>query len=113
MNRHKQVLNLLKERGKTGLTVKECMQLGAGTELRKVVSDLVKQGYNIKDKWVYRSGRRFKKYFFYEREKIEFKPLPKTKPLTGDTKDKWQAMGQFLKGQSEKPLSVQIMENLI
>lgn len=113
MNRHKQILRLLKDRGKSGLTVKECMELGGGTELRKVVSDLVKQGHNIKCKWQYRSGRRFKKYFLYEREKIEYKPLPETKPLTGDVKDKWQAMGDFLKGQSDKPYSVQVMESLI
>ena len=114
MNRHKQILHLLKQKGKSGLTVKECMELGGGTELRKVVSDLVKQGHHIRDRWVYRSGRRFKKYFIYEVQEVKFEPIPQeTKPLTGNTKDKWEAMGQFLKGQSEKPFSAQVMENLI
>lgn len=85
MQRHKQILRLLRDKGPLGLTVKECMELGGGTELRKVVSDLIKPPYecNITDRWEYRSGRRFKRYFLNDLKQSieEFVFMP---PKTGE-----------------------------
>lgn len=36
---------------------------GFGTDLRKVISNLRKLGYQVKDVWEKRNGKKFKRYF--------------------------------------------------
>lgn len=62
------VLETLK---KMPLTVVSCREICHTTELRKVVSDLRKLGYNIQSQWckgfdAYGNEVRFKEYFYKE-----------------------------------------------
>jgi len=45
--RQRQIYQALEARGPVGLTVIEAMQLGLGTELRRVVTSLIRKGYKI------------------------------------------------------------------
>lgn len=62
MNRKQQILNLLEE-SENGVTVIEAIRMHCGTELRKNVSDLIKDGYQISSVWEKSNGIRFKRYF--------------------------------------------------
>jgi len=60
--RQRQIYQALEARGSTGLTVIEAMQLGLGTELRRVVTSLIRKGYKINKIWKKKSGRNYIRY---------------------------------------------------
>lgn len=66
--RKKQVYQALESRGSQGLTVIEAMQLGLGTELRRIITSLIRLGYNIEKKWEYKLGKRFIRYILIKDE---------------------------------------------
>lgn len=82
IDRPTQILNLLRQKGDQGISVKECMELGGGTELRKNITTLIRDGHNITSKWKNVNGFRFKRYYLngkqteltnrYEEMKLEF-----------------------------------------
>lgn len=66
--RKKQVYQALENRGSQGLTVIEAMQLGLGTELRRIITSLIRLGYNIEKKWEYKFDKRFIRYILIKDE---------------------------------------------
>lgn len=69
------VVKLLREKGSQGLTVSECKDILGTGELRKIVSDLKRRGYNIHGIW--NSGFNkfgdsviFKKYFLIQEQEV-------------------------------------------
>ena len=82
--RQKQIYQALEARGSVGLTVIEAMQLGLGTELRRVVTSLIRKGYKINKTWEKKSGRNYIRYT------LEPKPLKRATiidNLTGKTSE--------------------------
>lgn len=87
--REDKVLSLL-QTGKEYSSVDLLME-GCGSEGRKIISTLRRQGYNIRDRWKRRAGSRFKVYYLVEKiVQEEVKELPKTEPLQGENLDKWE-----------------------
>ena len=60
--RQRQIYQALEARGPVGLTVIEAMQLGLGTELRRVVTSLIRKGYKINKTWEKKTGRKYIRY---------------------------------------------------
>ena len=67
--RQRQAIELFRARGQQGLTVIEAMELGLGTELRRIVTSLIRKGYKINKTWEKKSGRNYIRYT------LEPKPL--------------------------------------
>lgn len=63
MTRKQQILHLLEDCGDKGTTVMDAIRMHYGTELRKNVSDLIKDGYQISSVWEKNNGSRYKRYF--------------------------------------------------
>ena len=67
--RQKQIYLALKQNPK-GLTVIEAMELGLGTEMRKVCSTLIRLGYNIQKQPEHKNGRHWIRYILIEQPKV-------------------------------------------
>lgn len=81
--RQRQVIQLFRARGQQGLTVIEAMELGLGTELRRIVTTLIRKGYNIEKDWQHKGDKKFIKYVLIEEQKV----MTITDPMTGKTQD--------------------------
>ena len=68
MTRAKQLLDALYDAGDKGLTVKSSMELNIGTEMRRCITTLIRQGHNITEKWERKNGRKYKRYFIAQQE---------------------------------------------
>jgi len=68
--RQRQAIELFRSRGQQGLTVIEAMELGLGTELRRLVTTLIRKGFNIQKEWQHKGGKKFIKYILIEQPKI-------------------------------------------
>jgi len=63
LTRKQQILELLEEKGEQGLTVIESIKRGAGTEMRRIITTLKRDGYDITTKWEKNGNIRYKRYF--------------------------------------------------
>jgi len=68
--RQRQAIQLFRLRGQQGLTVIEAMELGLGTELRRIVTTLIRLGFNIQKEWQHKGGKKFIRYVLIEQPKI-------------------------------------------
>jgi len=96
--REDKLLSLLKT-GKEYSAV-EMLMNGVGSEGRKLISTLRRQGYNIKDRWKNVAGRRFKVYRLveeYKQPEISHTELLEREPLKGSDLDKWNRTRYLLK----------------
>ena len=82
--RNKQIYEALKSRGDRGLTVIEAMQLGFGSELRKICSDLIRLGYNVKKHPESKLGRHWIRYVLIKPKQREFTIID---PLNGNRQE--------------------------
>ena len=63
LTRKQQILELLEKRGDVGLTVIESVKAGTGTEMRRIITTLRREWYNITTKWEGNGKRKWKRYF--------------------------------------------------
>lgn len=61
--RKQQILDLLEEKGDQGLTVIESIKRGCGTEMRRIITTLKRDGYNIESKWEKNGNIKYKRYY--------------------------------------------------
>jgi hypothetical protein len=68
--RQRQAIQLFRARGQQGLTVIEAMELGLGTELRRIVTTLIRKGFNIQKDWQHKGDKKFIKYVLIEQPRV-------------------------------------------
>lgn len=65
--RQQNILDFLHSRGSKGATVIELMLSGGGSDARKRISELRRDGYVITDKWEKKgTDQKYKRYFWEE-----------------------------------------------
>lgn len=81
--RQRQAIQLFRARGQQGMTVIEAMELGLGTELRRIVTSLIRKGFNIQKEWQHKGDKKFIKYILIEQPKV----FTITDPMTGSKQE--------------------------
>lgn len=81
--RQRQAIQLFRARGQQGLTVIEAMELGLGTELRRIVTTLIRKGFNIQKDWQKRGDKKFIKYVLIEQPRV----MTIVDPMNGEKQD--------------------------